>query len=124
MAGMAQRKISSFFSSPRAAPASNAVNAVDPQRRSGSSQSDGVVLTTESQPPDRTAGVCVSGGLVLSGESLTLVTVTHWADKVGRGAIANTWRSFFEFGDSCSPNLSIRSVSSADQVAYADSIAE
>ncbi|XP_078690651.1 uncharacterized protein LOC144921480 [Branchiostoma floridae x Branchiostoma belcheri] len=64
MAGMAQRKITSFFSSPRAAPASNAVNAVDPQRRSGSSQSDGVVSTTESQPPDRTAGTkegCADG---------------------------------------------------------------
>ncbi|KAI8499335.1 hypothetical protein Bbelb_230990 [Branchiostoma belcheri] len=64
MAGMAQRKISSFFSSPRAAPASNAVSAVDPQRRSGSSQSDGVVSTTESQPPDRTAGTkegCADG---------------------------------------------------------------
>ncbi|KAI8503949.1 tripeptidyl-peptidase II Tpp2, partial [Branchiostoma belcheri] len=68
MAGMAQRKISSFFSSPRAAPASNVVNAVDPQRRSGSSQSDGVVSTTESQPPDRTAGAhgthvaCIAAG--------------------------------------------------------------
>ncbi|KAI8522188.1 hypothetical protein Bbelb_019420 [Branchiostoma belcheri] len=62
MAGMAQRKISSFFSSSRAAPASNAVNAVDPQRRSGLSQSDGV--TTECQPLDRTAGTkegCADG---------------------------------------------------------------
>ncbi|KAI8504122.1 hypothetical protein Bbelb_181900 [Branchiostoma belcheri] len=65
------RRATHFWASPKAAefdihsaeqrvwhpsaPASNAVNAVDPQRRSGSSQSDGVVSTTECQPPDRTA---------------------------------------------------------------------